>query len=182
VFLYLRVFLLIMRRSLVIDNVDHSSPILVILIMEAIFSSETSALRRTTKRNIAENGILHIGNRLCFMQNITYGVSQKRSYLVRARLTAVKPILNYATNFNGFKLGGKILLHVGRKHNENDCLKAKFCHKIQFRFKSTCKTISSKEMRNQLIFSPDAQVHSLRFSHHPFVLNLSLYDLRFSRQ
>jgi hypothetical protein len=45
------------RRLLVTANV-HSSPILVILMMEAVRSSETS-LTRTTLRNIPEDDILH---------------------------------------------------------------------------------------------------------------------------
>jgi hypothetical protein len=36
-----------------------SSPILVILIMDAICSSETSVLTRATRRNIPAGGILH---------------------------------------------------------------------------------------------------------------------------
>jgi hypothetical protein len=44
---------------LVIANVVLSSPILVILMIEALRSSETSFLTRTTRRNIKEVGILH---------------------------------------------------------------------------------------------------------------------------
>jgi hypothetical protein len=39
-------------------NVVHSSPILVIMMMEAILFSESSALTRATRRNISEDGIL----------------------------------------------------------------------------------------------------------------------------
>jgi hypothetical protein len=43
---------------LVIANVVSSSPIFITLIMEALRSSETSVLTRTTRHNIQENGIL----------------------------------------------------------------------------------------------------------------------------
>jgi hypothetical protein len=46
-------------QLLVTANVVPSSPILSTLIKEAIDSSETSVLTRTTRRRILRNGILH---------------------------------------------------------------------------------------------------------------------------
>jgi hypothetical protein len=46
-------------RLAVTANFVPSSPILVTVMMEAIRSSETSLLTRTTQRNIPEDGILH---------------------------------------------------------------------------------------------------------------------------
>jgi hypothetical protein len=46
-------------RLLVTANVVPSSPSIVILMMEALCSSETSVPTTTTLRNIPEEGILH---------------------------------------------------------------------------------------------------------------------------
>jgi hypothetical protein len=56
------VFLHSVRGLLVTANVLPSSPILVTLMMEALYSSDTSVLTRATLRLIPEGGILQPGD------------------------------------------------------------------------------------------------------------------------
>jgi hypothetical protein len=53
------VFLRSVRRLLVTANVSPRSPILVTLMMDAIYFFETSTLRGATHHNIKEDCILH---------------------------------------------------------------------------------------------------------------------------
>jgi hypothetical protein len=59
--------------SLIVTTNVPSSPILVTLIMEAIFSSETSVLTIATRRNIPEDGILRVIAVFCFRRYTWFG-------------------------------------------------------------------------------------------------------------
>jgi hypothetical protein len=52
--------LAVTSKQSMLRSVVPSSPILVNLMMEAILSSETSVLKRSTRHIIPEDGILHV--------------------------------------------------------------------------------------------------------------------------
>jgi hypothetical protein len=62
--IYTIAFVRSVRRLLVTAKAALSSPILVTLMMKALRCSETSVLTRSTRRNIPDDGILHVQLRL----------------------------------------------------------------------------------------------------------------------
>jgi hypothetical protein len=77
-----------MRQLLVTANIAHNSPILVTIMMGAIFYSETSVLTRATRRNIPEDGILH-----------SHGCENLKSY--KFLLNCILPLLLHRRNSVG---------------------------------------------------------------------------------
>jgi hypothetical protein len=63
------------RRLLVTANVVPSSPILVTMLMERLSSSETSLLKRVTRRNIPEDAILSILQPDALMKRTEFGAT-----------------------------------------------------------------------------------------------------------
>jgi hypothetical protein len=92
-------------RLLVTANVVPSSPILVTLMMEAIRSSETSALTRATRRHIPKDGILqHQHLTWTFPSKLTLClVSPQNAEYVLQDYTALHP--------------GRLYLHRHRREN-----------------------------------------------------------------
>jgi hypothetical protein len=106
--MYHIVFLRSMPRLLVTVNVVPSSPIIVVLMLKAISSSETSVLPRATRRNFTEDGILHSHRRqnhksyqlenLHKPRVLRFSCTLKQSYYVKA-VARISGPLRHQTNF-----------------------------------------------------------------------------------
>jgi hypothetical protein len=95
------------RLLLVTANVVPSSPILVILMIDALRSSDTLVLTKATWRNITEDGILHSHHR----DNLkTYLELTGWSLVLRRNVFPVRNELSFYITEDG-------LLHSHRREN-----------------------------------------------------------------
>jgi hypothetical protein len=88
-----------MRRFLVTVSVVPGSPILVTLMKEALYSSETSVLTRATWRNIPEDAILQGCRPLLEQKHFTVALSSGKSTLKFGHDTSVDIRISSITRF-----------------------------------------------------------------------------------